>query len=156
MFHCFSLTHLTLHLFHLLLPINEIFTLPLPILCKGCWRRDYSSGLRYPWSGSNPQPAQGCHHQAWRNNITKNIPVFDMNKRQTGISVSYQKGRYQGLWYQYRSGTYLSLGINIGLGRATWTIFCFIWKDSLLKVKSRYQYQSRDQFKVSVSVSVSI
>ena len=92
-------------------------------------------------------------------------------QRQTGISVSYRKGRYQGLWYQYqyRSGTYLSLGINISLGWGHWTIFCLTWKDSLLsKVSVSISVPGHfpgisisigldsNLFQVSVSVSVSI
>ena len=64
-------------------------------------------------------------------------------QRQTGISVSYRKHRYQGLWYQYRSrlGHFLGLGISIGIGRATCTSFWVICNNSLLS-------------KVSVSISV--
>ena len=66
-----------------------------------------------------------------------------VNQRQTGISVSYRKHRYQGLWYQYRSRLrhFLGLGISIGIGRDPCTSFWVICKNSLLS-------------KVSVSVSV--
>ena len=97
--------------------------------------------------------------------------ISTTNQRQTGISVSYRKHRYQGLWYQYRSrlGHFLGLGISIGIGRATCTSFWVICNNSLLsKVSVSVSVPGHfpgisisigldsDWFQVSVSVSVSI
>ena len=107
-----------------------------------------------------------CEHP-WCLLCSRNV----LNQRQTGISVSYRKHRYQGLWYQYRSrlGHFLGLGISIGIGRATCTSFWVICNNSLLsKVSVSVSVPGHfpgisisigldwDQLQVSVSVSVSI
>ena len=103
-------------------------------------------------------------------------------QRQTGISVSYRKHRYQGLWYQYRSrlGHFLGLGISIGIGRAICISFWVICNNSLLSKVSvsvsvlgyfpgisisisvsiqtdfKYWYQYGSRFRASKSISISI
>ena len=99
------------------------------------------------------------------------MTCWSLRQRQTGISVSYRKHRYQGLWYQYRSrlGHFLGLGISIGIGRDTCTSFLVICNNSLLsKVSVSVSVPGHfpgisisigldsDQFQVLVSVSVSI
>ena len=97
--------------------------------CQSCEMKNFRRGANTP-SNWFLKPSMKFVTMA----CTLFLPLMIVitQQRQTGISVSYRKGRYQALWYQYqsRSRLFLSLGIIPGIDPEACAFFVWFWQNS--------------------------